>query len=183
MQDALSGVLLALTIVIGVGVLVIIVVLAALAKIALDARKRIHKLLDQYETTIAPHLGHLGPIVASTHALIEELSPKLKHITSNLVEVSDILRSEAQHITVSVSDMVERTHQQAARVDHIVSSTLNGIGHATAAVQEGIAAPLRHLSGVFEGLRAGFGSLRRKRPHSNGARATVIVRKVEQDPY
>jgi methyl-accepting chemotaxis protein len=180
MQDALSGVLLALTIVIGVGVLVMIVVLAALVKIALDARKRFHKVLDQYETTIAPHLG---PMVASAHALVDELSPKLKHITSNLVEVSDIMRSEAQHITVSVSDMVERTHQQAARVDHIVSSTLNGIGHATAAVQESIAAPLRHLNGVFEGLRAGFGSLRRKRPHSNGAHATVIVRKVEQDPY
>jgi hypothetical protein len=78
---------------------------------------------------------------------------------------------------------VERTHQQAARVDHIVSSTLNGIGHATAAVQEGIAAPIRHLSGVLDGLRAGFGSLRRKRPHANGISATVIVRKVEQDPY
>jgi methyl-accepting chemotaxis protein len=180
MQDALGGVLLALTIVIGVGVLVFIVVLAALAKTLLDARKRFHRMLDHYETAIAPHLG---PMVASGHALVDELSPKLKHITSNMVEVSDILRSETQHITVSVSDMVERTHQQAARVDNIVASTLNGIGHATAAVQEGIAAPIRHLSGVLDGLRAGFGSLRRKRPHSNGTSATVIVRKVEQDPY
>jgi methyl-accepting chemotaxis protein len=180
MHDALSGVLLALTIVLGVGVAVFIAVLLALAKTLLDMRKRVHRVLEQYETSIAPHLG---PMVASARALVDELSPKLKHITSNLVEVSDILRSEAQHITVSVSDMVERTHQQAARVDHIVSSTLNGIGHATAAVQEGIAAPIRHLSGVLEGLRAGFGSFRRKRPHANGTSATVIVRKVEQDPY
>jgi hypothetical protein len=114
---------------------------------------------------------------------VDSLSPKLKHITENMVEVSDILRSETQHITVSLSDVVERTHQQAARVDHIVSSTLNGIGHATAAVQEGISAPLRHLSGVLDGLRVGIGSFRRKRPHPNGATATVVVRKVEQDPY
>ena len=67
-------------------------------------------------------------------------------------------------------------------VDHIVSSTLNGIGHATAAVQEGLSAPLRHISGVIDGLRAGFGSFRRKRPHPNG-HAAVVVRKVEQDPY
>ena len=180
MHDALSGVLLALTIVLGVGVAVFIAVLLALAKTLLDMRKRVHRVLEQYETSIAPHLG---PMVASAHAMVDELSPKLKHITSNLVEVSDILRSETQHITVSVSDMVERTHQQAARVDHIVSSTLNGIGHATAAVQEGIAAPIRHLSGVLEGLRAGFGSFRRKRPHANGTSATVIVRKGEQDPY
>jgi methyl-accepting chemotaxis protein len=177
MHDPLSGVLLALTIVIGVGVLAFIAVLIALAITALRARKRIHQLMQQYETSVAPHID---PMVQSARSLVEDVSPKLKHITSNLVEVSDILRSEAQHITVSLSDVVERTHQQAARVDHIVSSTLNGIGQATAAVQEGIAIPMRHLSGMLDGLRAGFGSLRRKRSHANG---TTIVRKVEQDPF
>jgi methyl-accepting chemotaxis protein len=180
MHDPLSGILLALTIVVGVGVLIFIVVLLVLAKTLLHTRKRVHEMLDHYQTEVAPHIG---PMVKSTHALVDDLSPKLKHITSNMVEVSDILRSETQHITVSLSDMVERTHQQAARVDNIVSSTLNGIGHATAAVQEGISAPLRHLSGMLDGLRAGFGSLRRKRPEANGTKATVLVRKVEQDPY
>jgi methyl-accepting chemotaxis protein len=177
MHDSLSGVLLALTIVIGVGVLAFIAVLVALAVVGLRARKRVNQLLVQYETSVAPHIG---PMVSSVRSLVEDLSPKLKHITQNVVEVSDVVRGEAQHITVSVSDVVERTHQQATRVDHIVSSTLDGLGHATAAVQEGIAAPIRHLSGVLDGLRAGLGSLRRKRPHPNG---TSIVRKVDQDPY
>lgn len=177
MHDELSGVLLALTIVIGVGVLAFISVLAVLGVALLRARKRIHKLMAQYDTSIAPHLG---PMVSSARSLVEDLSPKLKHIAQNVVEVSDVVRSEAQHITVSVSDVVERSHQQAARVDHIVSSTLNGIGHASAVVQEGIAAPIRRLSGVLDGLRAGFGSLRRRRTYSNGA---GIVRKVDQDPY
>jgi len=169
--------LLALTIIIGVGVLAFIVVLLVLAKILMDTRKRVHQVLNHYETSIAPHIG---PMVQSARSMVEDVSPKLKHITSNMVEVSDIVRSEAQHITVSVSDVVERTHQQAARVDHIFSNTLDGIGHATAAVQEGIAVPMRHLSGVLDGLRAGFGSLRRKGPHPNGS---SIVRKVDQDPF
>jgi len=180
MQDPLSGILLALTIIVGVGVLIFIVVLLVLASTLLHTRKRVHQMLDHYESTIAPHIG---PMVQSARTLVDDLSPKLKHVTSNMVDVSDILRTETQHISVSLGDVVERTHQQAARVDNIVSSTLNGISQATAAVQEGIAAPIRHLSGVLEGLRAGFGSLRRKRPHSNGTSATVVVRKVEQDPY
>ncbi len=180
MQDQLNGILLALTIIVGVGVLIFVVVLLMLAGTILHTRKRFHQILDHYEKEIAPHLA---PMVKCARSLVDDLSPKLKHVTPNMVEVSDILRSEAQHITVSLSDMVERTHQQAARVDHIVSSTLNGIGHATAAVQEGITAPLRHLSGMLDGLRAGIGSFRRKRTHSNGASAAMIVRKVEQDPY
>lgn len=178
MHDPTNAILLALTLVIAVAVLFFIIVLLILAKTLLHTRKRVHEVLDHYETQIAPHLG---PMAASAHALVDDLSPKLRHITGNLVEVSDILRSETQHITVSLSDVVERTHQQAARVDHIVSSTLNGIGHATAAVQEGLSAPIRHLSGVLDGLRAGIGSFRRKRHHSNGT--SVLVRKVEQDPY
>ncbi len=180
MNDPLSGILLALTIIVGVGVLVFIVVLLMLAGTLLYTRKRFHQILDHYDKEIAPHLA---PMVKSAHSLVDDLSPKLKHVSTNLVEVSDIMRSEAQHITVSLSDMVERTHQQAARVDNIVSSTLNGIGHATAAVQEGISAPIRHLSGMLDGLRAGIGSFRRKRTHSNGASPATIVRKVEQDPY
>jgi predicted PurR-regulated permease PerM len=162
-MDQLNGILLALTIVVGLGVLIFIVVLLVLAKTLLHTRKRVHDLLDHYQTTIAPHIG---PIVQSTRSLVDDLSPKLKHITTNMVDVSDILRTE-----------------QAARVDDIVSSTLNGIGHATAAVQEGLSTPIRHLNGILDGLRAGIGSFRRKRPHSNGTGAATIVRKVEQDPY
>ena len=180
MHDPLSGILLALTIVIGVGVLIFIIVLIVLASTLLATRKRVHQMLDHYETAIAPHIG---PMVQSAHSLVEDVSPKLRLITSNMVEVSDIMRSQTQHITVSLSDMVERTHQQAARVDNIVSSTLNGIGHATAAVQEGISAPIRHLGDMLDGLRAGIGSFRRKRTHSNGTKATVVVRKIDQDPY
>jgi predicted PurR-regulated permease PerM len=180
MNDPLSGILLALTIIVGVGVLVFVVVLLMLAGTLLYARKRIHQILEHYDKEIAPHLA---PMVKSAHSLVDDLSPKLKHITTNMVEVSDILRTETQHISVSLGDMVERTHQQAARVDNMVSSTLNGIGHATAAMQEGLSAPIRHLSGVLDGLRAGIGSFRRKRPHPNGANATVVVQKVEQDPY
>jgi methyl-accepting chemotaxis protein len=181
MQDPLAPYLLALTIIIGVAVLCFLVVMAVLGAAVLYTRKRIRETLDHYHNEIAPHLV---PMVKSARSTVDSLGPKLKHITENLSEVSDILRSETQHITVSVSDVVERTHQQAARVDNILSSTLNGIGHATAAVQEGLSAPIRHISGVIDGLRAGFGSLRRKRTHSNGhAPAAVIVRKVEQDPY
>lgn len=180
MQDPLSPYLLAITIIIGIAVLFFIVLLTILGAAIMKTRKRAHQLMDQYEKEIAPHIV---PMVKSARSTVDSLGPKLKHIAENMVQVSDILRSETQHITVSLSDVVERTHQQAARVDNIVSSTLNGIGHATAAVQEGLSAPLRHISGVIDGLRAGFGSLRRKRPHPNGHAAAVIVRKVEQDPY
>jgi methyl-accepting chemotaxis protein len=175
MHDPLVAVLLALTIVLGVGVLILLAVLIGLAIAAMKARKKIHTLIQQYETQVAPQVGPMvqrarelvDDLSPKIRSLVDDLSPKIKHIASNVSEISDKVREETQRISTQVNDVVERTHQQAARVDHMVSSTLNGIGHATSAVQEGISAPIRHISGVIEGLRAGVGSLFRKEKNNH----------------
>ena len=195
MNDGLTGVLLALTIVVGIGVLIQIIVLAALGFAALKTRKKVHALIDRYELSVAPHLG---PIVANVRGLSDDLSPKIKAISGNVrvmvddltpkvkavttdvrfmvdeltpkvktisddaVEVSGKVKDAAQNIVQTVNDVVDRTHQKANRVDDMVSGTLNGIDHATSAVQHGISIPLRRINGVLEGIRVGLNTLRRK---------------------
>lgn len=164
MHDPIANILLALTIIVGVGVLTLIGVLLAVAVAALKTRKRVMALLDRVESSVVPHLG---PVASQLHSMVDDLSPKVKQIGTNLTAITETLRTEAQHISVSVNDMVERTHQQAARVDGMVASTLTGIGHATHAVQEGIAIPMRHLSGVLEGVRTGLNALLGRERHSD----------------
>ena len=62
MHDPLGGILLALTIIVGVGVLIFVIVLVMLASTLLYTRKRVHHILDHYDNNIAPHLG---PMVKS----------------------------------------------------------------------------------------------------------------------
>ena len=202
-----TNILLALTIIIGVGVLVFVGVLLALAVMALKTRTKVLALIDRVEGVVMPHLGpitaqvhsvvdhvspkikkvsddvtpHIAPMVAQVHSVVDDLSPKVKHMGSNLSAVSDTLRAEAQHITASVGDVVERSHQQAARVDQMLSSTLSGIGHAGAAVQEGLAVPFRHISGVVEGLRVGLSTLRRKERHDSYRPSARVIRNVDPD--
>lgn len=196
MQDgSLTGVLLALTIVVGIGVLIQIVVLGGLAFAALQMRKKVHLLIQRYEVSIAPHIT---PIVANVHGLSDDLSPKIKAISGNVrdvvedltpkvkaistdvrvlvdeltpkvkiisddaVEVSGKVKEAAENIVQTVNDVVDRTHQKATRVDDMVAGTLNGIDHATSAVQHGISIPLRRINGILEGLRVGLNTLRRK---------------------
>ncbi len=185
MHDPIANILLALTIVIAVGVLTLIGVLVAVAVAALKTRKRVMALLDRVEGAVMPHIG---PVATQVHSVVDDLTPKVKQIATNVSAITETLRSEAQHISVSVGDLVERTHQQATRVDGMVSSTLTGIGHATHAVQEGIAIPIRHLGGVLEGMRAGLNSLLRNERHTsssyrNGDFTEPIahVRKIDPD--
>jgi hypothetical protein len=92
----------------------------------------------------------------------------LKVISSNLVDISETLKVESHNIKGSVDDVLAKTRVQTARVDEMVSGTLDGITQAGVAIQHGIEVPVRHLQGIFNGIRAGFGVFREKN-HTSAA--------------
>jgi len=122
----------------------------------------LRKLQNRIEHILNHVSDHALPLIASSKVLLHELSPQVKTITSNLLEVSETLKHESHNIKGSVDDVLEKTRAQTARVDEMVSGTLDGLSHASAAIQHGIEAPLRQLSGIFNGLKAGFGVFRQK---------------------
>jgi hypothetical protein len=128
--------------------------------IYIGVRKSVRKITDLADEASV----HLMPTIATSRKIVEDLAPKLKTISENLVATSTTLRREADHVRVAVDDVVDRTRGQAARVDEMLTGTLNGVAHATTTLQEGIAVPLRQITGVLNGIRAGFEVLRQKTP-------------------
>jgi hypothetical protein len=115
----------------------------------------VHELADQLKQ-------HLVPTLATSRNLIEDISPKIKVATSNLVEASEVLRSQTEQINKTVSHVVGVADAQVSRVDEMATAVLDGLTQATAAVQHGVASPLKQISGVLNGLRVGFEVLRKK---------------------
>jgi hypothetical protein len=120
------------------------------------------KFQGKLEAILTGVTDHALPLIASSKVTLDELSPKLNTISANLVEVTDILKQESRTIKVSVDDVLEKTRAQTARVDSMVSGTLDGISQAGASIQHGIGVPLRQIHGIFNGLRAGFETLTSK---------------------
>lgn len=122
--------------------------------------------LRKLQTRVENILNHMSeyalPLVASSKTTLEELSPKLKVITNNLADVSEMLKEESKTIKSSVDDVLGRTRAQTARVDEMVSGTLDGISHASAVLQHGIEVPLRQLNGILNGVKVGFDVFRKK---------------------
>jgi methyl-accepting chemotaxis protein len=105
---------------------------------------------------------HLVPALATARNLLEDVSPKIKVATANLVETSHTVREQAHRVERTVNEVTTIANVQAQRVDEMATAVLDGVTQATAAVQHGIATPLRHVAGVLNGLRAGFDVLRKK---------------------
>jgi hypothetical protein len=135
------------------------------------------KMREKLESIVNHLTEHALPLITSTKATVDELTPKIHTITENLAEISETLKQETKTIKVSVDDVLDRTRAQTARVDEMVSGTLDGISHAGATIQHGIEVPIRHIYGVFNGLKAAFETFK-----SKPARNSVYSAATVQEP-
>ncbi len=111
---------------------------------------------------------HLLPVLSTSRTLIEDLTPKIKTISTNLVDSSHDVRTMAGEITGVVGDVAARTKAQAAHVEDMVDGTLDHITHAGNTIQHGISIPMRQVTGILNGIRAAIDVMRERapRPHS-----------------
>jgi hypothetical protein len=137
---------------------------AAIFGMALAARKtekKVHTLVDDLRL-------HILPVVSSSRSLIEDLSPKIKVISANVVDTTNKLKTMSDEVSGVVTDVTQRTRVQAAHVDDMLEGTLHQITHATNTIQHGISAPVRQLTGIVNGLRAALDVMLSKTPPARG---------------
>ena len=98
--------------------------------------------------------------------MIEDVTPKIKIITENLVETSHLVRGKAQELDTTVTDVNLKARAQAARVDGMVTSVLNTTADVGSSIHKAVQFPVRELNGLVNGLKAGLDVLvgRRKTP-------------------
>lgn len=135
---------------------------------------KVQKLADSFETKTEP-------LITQATALVTDLSPKVKNISTNLEDMSftarvkmDELANTLDQLNRTVQDVNERSRVQVSRVDGIVSDVLATTYEVSRTVQEGIKGPVRQMAGVMAGLRAGLETLVAKSPFKP---------RVEEDPY
>jgi hypothetical protein len=154
-----------------VGMVAIALVVQAIALIAMavgaaKARKRGLEIVEEVRLK-------LMPIMDNTQSFIQDNAPKVKIITENFVETSHIVRAKAQEFDVTASDLNSKARAQAARVDGIVTSALNTTTDVAETIQRGIKVPLREVSGLINGLKAGLDVLVGRAKEFGSGRANV----------
>jgi hypothetical protein len=110
------------------------------------------------------------PLLESARAVLEDSGPKLKEITSNLVDATGTMKDQVTRLDSTVNDLVDRTRLQVIRVDELVSRTLDKVEETTEMVQQTVVTPVRQISGIVQGLSVGLGAFlgSRRRMKANG---------------
>ena len=127
--------------------------------------------------------GKTTPIVNDVRLIVEDLAPKIRKISSEVAELTEAVRNQAMHVNSTVDDVVGRTHAQAVKVDDMVSAVIGGVAHAGATIQSGVTRPVRRVSALWNGIRAGLGELKsRERPEPQNRPGTRVQPEPDSRP-
>jgi len=129
-------------------------------------------------------------VVESIRALVAKLDPRLQSAAAELDAMTKDLHGQALRLQASVDDVAFRAHRQAARVDGMTTSFLNGLDRVGGLVNQAVDAPIRQVSGVIaavkavvETLRAPAAPRRRRTPQPAAASQQPVHQTGDQDLF
>lgn len=126
--------------------------------------KKAHAMAERIE-------GKASPLIDKSHALFDELTPKIRTITTNVEQITYTVRGKidefsvtASEINRTVKDVNARTQAKVSRVDAMITDALNTIHNVSHTIQEGVRKPVQRVAGIISGLKQGFETLAERSP-------------------
>jgi methyl-accepting chemotaxis protein len=146
---------------IAMAVQAIVFVIAALG--TLKVSKRLLGIAEEVKAKTLPALER-------TENMLQEIHPKMRIITDNLVETTEVVRAKAEEFDSTITEVNARARAQTARVDDMVTSVLDTTAGIASTIQKGVQVPVREFQGIMNGIRAGIDVLVGRRNHTPSAR-------------
>jgi methyl-accepting chemotaxis protein len=105
-------------------------------------------------------LINMQELIANAQGFLTRISPKVDAAAGDLVEITKGLRTQTAQMQSSVQEIVERVRKQSSRVDNMVTGVLDTADRAGGFVNDVVARPVRHISGILAVVKAIVESLR-----------------------
>jgi hypothetical protein len=170
--------------VLGLGIVLIVVAVKAM-----KAMRDFGAAAEEFKGKMLPLLDIAADVGRTGRDLLTETAPKIKVITANFVETSEMLKETSrtakavvEHCDATIADANVRAQRQVARVDGMVTAALNTTAEVVEAIGHGLKAPAQRiavLAGQARNFAEGFISKLRARR----AAAAEPFEESEEPPY
>jgi hypothetical protein len=94
------------------------------------------------------------PILKKSHEVIDQVSPKVVSITSNLEELSHNARKQGLEIQATTNDILARVKRQSSRIDSMFTNVVDGVEHAGNVVADSVAKPAKQIGALLASAKA-----------------------------
>ncbi len=162
----MSGWLEAFIVIAAMAIVVQMAILVAMFVVMRETAERFTRIASQLQ-------ARLDPILLRTGRILEDSEERIASVMSDASEISRVARSQAQRVDRVFSDAVERLRIQVIRADHIITGTLEVIEEAGSKVRSTVWEPVRQVSAMLKGLKAGLDMIRGGQRRSPAPDATA----------
>jgi methyl-accepting chemotaxis protein len=99
-------------------------------------------------------------LMTAARGLIADIEPHLESAATELDDMTRDFHHQANRLQAAVDEVALKARLQADRVDHMATSTLNGLERFGSFVNEVVNLPVRQLSGIVAAAKAVVGVMR-----------------------
>ena len=142
----------------GLTIALILVALAVLmqAGTTIGIWLAMRKIPVQIEAVRTEVKQRFDPLAQAVTEIVRDAREPLRTITSDLADISKMLRERTADVDGLVAELVDKSRAQVIRVDQMVSDLVKKVETTSDAVQRGVLAPVQEVSAVIKGMRAGL---------------------------
>ena len=130
--------------------------------------KKVEEVKDHFDAKTTP-------VLVKTNAILDDLGPKIRSISTNVDEISYTVRAKVDEVGETVTQVNRtvaeanvRTRMQIVRADDLVTEAMDTAAEVSEIVQDGIRTPARQIAGIIAGVKAGLETLIAKSPFFKG---------------
>jgi ABC-type transporter Mla subunit MlaD len=121
----------------------------------------IYKTVKAMQETINPLVPKVESLVEKANSTVEQSGKQITEITTRASDILDSTKRQLAVVEELVGDAAARTKAQMERVELVLDDTLSRAHETVAVVHDGIMRPLREVSGIAAGIRAGLAAMGR----------------------
>ncbi len=106
-----------------------------------------------FKAKVEPLVSKASPIIDNVRLSVQDLTPKVKLISADAVDISKNAREQVHRVGELLTDFSDRAKAQVARIDGVVDETIGNVEHAGESVVGAVLKPVREVNGVLSGIK------------------------------
>jgi len=162
----------------GLALAVQAIVVVAFYFFAKNIYGQVRQDLGELRESAVPFLKTAKEILAQVMPQIEPVTTdvvkaaaSMRAISADVADISAKVRTQVDGAQASTTEIVERARFQAARLDAIITATLDGFDRIGVFLQSAVGTPARQIAGILAAAKAIMESLRTPAPAASRAPA------------
>jgi len=113
---------------------------------------------DEIKAQAFPLLENGKAMQADIKKILETSAPKVELVLDNAAAISTTAYAGIGRVESTVNDILDRARLQVIRADEMVTRAMDTVEDTTEKVAHSVTSPVKHASGLVQGITAGVGA-------------------------